>query len=661
MAGRDPKDNALQELWSRCGKDIRLLDAVLNAVQSMVGLLDAQGRLITVNRAYEAWSGRSAGEVQGVCVYELARDEAQAASIRAGLAEAVQRGSTGPHETWLTAADGAPCLVAWSAVAVRDDDGHVVCLAATGQDVTDRRKSEKALHESERTLATLLSNLPGMAYRCRNDTQWTMEYVSEGCQALTGYAQGALRQNRDLSFADLIHPEDMAEVWQQVQDGLAHGQPFRMTYRLLTAQGDLRWVYEQGREVGRADDGTVILEGFITDVTDRIRSEQEYHRLEEQLFQVQKLEAVGELAGGVAHDFNNLLTGIIGYANLLKSSDCKCPETAEVADAIEGAARRAAHLTSQLLGFARRGKNQVVPVDLHGVVGEVADLLGRTLNKNITITSRLEASPNAVLGDPGQLQQMVLNLAVNARDAMPEGGQLTFRTECVELGEEYCRSHAEVAPGRYLCLSVMDTGIGIPRDIQPRIFEPFFTTKEPSKGIGMGLSMVYGIAKNHGGSVQVYSEMGHGATFRVYLPVTDQAPADQSQDARPRPVLGRGRVLLIDDEPIVRQTAARMLTSLGYEVVAAGDGIEGLDIYRASWPRIDLVVLDMIMPVMGGRECFREMQKINPEIRALLSTGYGLNGAAQQILDDGVAGFVEKPYDLARLSHAVAAVLGRGG
>jgi PAS domain S-box-containing protein len=659
MAGREPQVEKLEGLCAKCGADDGLVRAVLDAIQSIVVLLDVHGRIILGNRAAEAWNGWPSDVLQGSDFCRFGCDETQSEQIRACLAEAVARGSSGPRETWVKGGHGAASLIAWSADAVYDSDGRIVCLVATVQDITSRRRSEQALRESERRLSTLLSNLPGMAYRCRNDRQWTMEYVSEGCQTLTGYEQAALQNNRDVSYAELVHPEDADDVWRQVQEAVSRGQPFRLTYRIRTADGEEKWVYEQGRKVDDAPDGTAILEGFIADVTDRIRSEQEYHRLEEQLFQVQKLEAIGELAGGVAHDFNNLLTGIIGYANLLKSGDCKCPETAEIADAIEGAARRAAQLTSQLLGFARRGKNQIVPVDLHGVVREVVDLLGRTLDKNIEIQPLLQASPSTVVGDPGQLQQMVLNLAVNARDAMPDGGQLTFRTECVDLDEEYCRLHAGVTPGRYLCLSVMDTGVGIPRDILPRIFEPFFTTKEPSKGTGMGLSMVYGIAKNHGGSVQVYSELGHGSTFRVYLPVTACPSSEQAHSPLPRVVSGRGRVLLIDDEPVVRQMAARMLVELGYDVLVAGDGVEALEIYRQSWADIDLVLLDMIMPAMGGRECFRAMRQINPNVLALLSTGYGLNGAAQKILDEGVAGFVEKPYDLARLSQAVAAVLGR--
>ncbi|MBN2583692.1 MAG: PAS domain S-box protein [Planctomycetes bacterium] len=828
MAGHDPHGETLGQLLAQLGTDGHLFKDALDAVDSLVVVLDPQGHIITGNQACEAWAGGPQIDLRGSHFSEVADGEDQAAQVRAALAEAGDRGRTGIHETWWALPNGMRRLIAWSACTVRGHNGQPICLVTTGQDITARRGSEEALRESERTLSTLMSNLPGMAYRCRNDDQWTMEYVSEGCRSLTGYEQAALQNNRDVSFADLILPEDIADVWQQVQTSVSQSRPFRLTYRIRTAQGEEKWVFEQGRKVGCDEGGVVMLEGFITDITDRvwaeealrftqfsvdkssigvnwadssgrflyaneafcrllgyskqeilktsisaldetllgrqwpqslaalkreksltretevrdkngeripvevtanylkyrdkeyvvsfvrdtrerrqaqealreqeetlrllsehssdginvaefdpetckrrlvscnrryvemsgytreqleaaenldelvdyphtrqerrewydkilagtpfhgmgswrrpdgrenhyewtaapqrrgdhilifgidrdvterIRSEREYRRLEEQLLQVQKLEAIGELAGGVAHDFNNLLTGIIGYANLLKSNQHKEEETAEIAGAIEVAAHRAARLTSQLLGFARRGKNQNIPVDLHGVVREVVDLLGRTVDKNINIHSVLNASPSTVMGDPGQMQQIVLNLAVNARDAMLEGGELTIRTECVELGEEYCRLHAEVSPGNYLCLSVMDTGVGIPRDVLPRIFEPFFTTKESPKGTGMGLSMVYGIVKNHGGSVQVYSEVGHGSTFRVYLPVTAEAPADRRHVAPPQPVLGHGRILLIDDEPVVRQTAVRMLSELGYEVIVASDGREAQEIY----------------------------------------------------------------------------------
>ena len=259
------------------------------------------------------------------------------------------------------------------------------------------------------------------------------------------------------------------------------------------------------------------------------------------------------------------------------------------------------------------------------------------------------------MGDPTQLQQAVLNLAVNARDAMPDGGEVIFETEIVTVDEEFCRMRRDATPGTYVKTSVVDTGHGIPADIQQRIFEPFFTTKGSDQGTGMGLAMVYGIVRNHGGFVRVYSEVGHGARFDIYLPMSDQAAPDDGAPGRPE--RGTGRILLVDDESVVRNVASSMLSRLGYEVVQASSAEDAVERYRAEWPSIDLAVIDMVMPRVGGRECFLALKAINPSVVAVLSTGYGLNGKAQELVDEGMRGFIQKPYTLQDLSVAVATAL----
>jgi two-component system, cell cycle sensor histidine kinase and response regulator CckA len=252
---------------------------------------------------------------------------------------------------------------------------------------------------------------------------------------------------------------------------------------------------------------------------------------------------------------------------------------------------------------------------------------------------------------------VILNLAVNARDAMPLGGVLTFETDLVELDNYYCRTYAGATPGQYYMVSITDTGCGIPLEIQDRIFEPFFTTKEPGKGTGMGLAMVYGIVKNHGGSIRVHSEVGQCTTFKVYLPVPIESPDSQvtSQEIALAP--GKGRILVVDDEEMVRTVTKEMLSSLGYQVVTVNDGQEAIEYYRGFGKEIDLVIIDMIMPKLGGRDCFRTLKTINPSVKAILATGYDRNGAAQEILDAGVLGFVQKPYQMSQLSEVIANVL----
>jgi signal transduction histidine kinase/CheY-like chemotaxis protein len=389
---------------------------------------------------------------------------------------------------------------------------------------------------------------------------------------------------------------------------------------------------------------------FFVDIT-------EGKRLRTQLFQSQKMEAIGQLAGGVAHDFNNILTGILGYANLLKMQSPSESLAFEAGKTIERAAERA--LTRQLLGFARKGKNLSLPVDMHDIIWEIVNLLSRTIDKKIQLMQHLHAESPIVLGDPNQLQQVILNLTVNARDAMPDGGKLSLATDTTYLDDNYCRTHLGVHPGHYLAITVSDSGCGIPKEIQDRVFEPFFTTKLSGKGTGMGLAMVYGIVENHKGFIQLHSEIGKGTSFKIYLPLSiDPVQLKPSQDLG-KPTSGKGRVLFVDDEPVVRAVAGEMLKGLGYKVVSCVNGREALEYYRVHAAEVDLTILDMIMPEMGGPECFLEMKRINPKIKAILSTGYGFDGQASQAVNEGMVGFIQKPYKLSEFSIAIAKAMNK--
>jgi len=392
----------------------------------------------------------------------------------------------------------------------------------------------------------------------------------------------------------------------------------------------------------------------------RKRAEHDKISLEEQLRQSQKMEAVGTLAGGIAHDFNNLLTGILGYADMLRAGGLSLNQTQKAADVIERAARRAAELTQQLLGFARKGKYQNIPVDLHATIAEVTALLGRTLDKNIILIQDLLAAEPFVLGDPVQIQQVILNLSVNARDAMADGGSLSFVTERIRVPAQAVSAHGGASVTDYIKLVVSDTGCGITAEIRPRIFEPFFTTKEQGKGTGMGLSMVYGIVKNHGGTINVYSEKGVGTSFEILWPAVDR-PRLVVEDEEETVYLTAGHtVLLVDDEELVRTVARTMLETLGYRVLTACDGVEAVHIFRRKHRDIEVVILDMAMPRMGGRDCFLELKAIDPEVRAVLSTGYALDEVTQGVLDEGMVGFAQKPYVMDDLAKTLASALDQG-
>ncbi len=393
------------------------------------------------------------------------------------------------------------------------------------------------------------------------------------------------------------------------------------------------------------------------DITERRHAEEEKGKLEAQLQEAQKMEAIGTLAGGVAHDFNNLLTVIMGHSALLKNRAKPGDELYQDITTIESVVQRAKALTDQLLGFARRGKHQHALVDIRESVRDVVALLSRTIDKKIQFKEELCSTPALVLGDPGQLHQVILNLSVNARDAMPEGGDITFKVDITPADKTLRLRYPGVTAEQFVRLSVCDTGCGITAAIQRRIFEPFFTTKGPGKGTGMGLAMVYGIVKNHGGVIDVESVPSRGTTFTLYLPLASQPQMEKEDKEQERPVGGSGKILLVEDEELVRNIAARLLRHLGYEVAMASDGLAAVEYYREHGREIGLVVLDMVMPKMNGRDCFRALRAMNPHVKAILSTGYDQNHATQDLLDEGVQGFVQKPYDLVEFSRTIEKAL----
>lgn len=383
-------------------------------------------------------------------------------------------------------------------------------------------------------------------------------------------------------------------------------------------------------------------------------------KLEQQLLQAQKMESMGTLAGGIAHDFNNILAAIIPNAEMIKRKLPSEDALYKRAEMIEKAARRAADLTRQLLSFSRKWKSGVTVLNLNQSIGATADLLARLINKNISFETRLPPDAWNIEANETQIAQVLLNLALNACDAMPKGGVLAFATVNTTLDEVSCRTKLGLRPGRYVCVSVSDTGIGMKRELLERVFEPFYTTKELGKGTGLGLSVVYGIVKNHSGHIEVQSEVGRGTVFNVYFPATDWPL--RREKAAPDADLprGEGKILVADDEDMVRTMLCDLLQELGYQVVPARDGAEALDIYRARHHEIDLVILDMIMPKLDGGETYTLLKQMNPEIKAILSSGYSQEGKVQEIVKEGISGFIQKPYSTAEIARVIRDTLRKG-
>jgi two-component system cell cycle sensor histidine kinase/response regulator CckA len=539
------------------------------------------------------------------------------------------------------AKDGRLIPVELTANYIEFDGKEYNCVYA--HDITTRKRNEELIVLERDFTKAVLDSLPGIFYlfdRSGKLLRWNNNF-----EKITGYSAEEIGRMHPL---DLFAGPDKGLVQSRITEVFAKGTS-EVEAELVTKTGEKMTYYFTGHTFQVKEELCLIGTGI--DISER-------KKLEEQLRKSQKMEAMGLLAGGIAHDFNNLLTGILGYANLLSLKEGVSPEVAKAAGVIQRSAEKASQLTAQLLGFAEKGKNLTVPVELGRVIASVTGVLERTQDPRIRIVTSLHPEAGCVLGDPSQLDQVVMNLAINSCDAMPRGGQLKITTDPVALDEAFCRERDWMSPGRYLCLSVCDTGVGIPPENMVRIFDPFFTTKDQGTGTGLGLSMVFGIVKNHGGCVDVRSEAGAGTVVRVYLPESPEGAPKGMAEMDPALPRGRGRILLVDDQEPVREVAKDMLEALGYEVVTAADGLEGISRYRELWREIDLVILDMIMPNMSGGDCFRRMKEINPKARVVLSSGYSMEGAVQDVMNEGILAFIQKPYRLEELSRVVGTAVG---
>jgi two-component system cell cycle sensor histidine kinase/response regulator CckA len=427
----------------------------------------------------------------------------------------------------------------------------------------------------------------------------------------------------------------------------------------------------RGRFTNRRKDGTLYEETAtispIRDESGRIANYVAVKRdvtgetmLQQQLLHAQKMEAVGTLAGGMAHDFNNILQAILGYSDLLLMKKGPADPDRKKLEVILQAARDGAHLVSRILTFSRKADTNRRPIDLNEEIRKAQTLLRRTIPRMIDIKLVLDDNLRIIDADPGQLEQILLNLAVNAHHAMPEGGQLLIETSNVSLSGEYLQTHLGAKPGHYVLLTVSDTGLGIQPEVLDRIFEPFFTTKKNGEGTGLGLSMVHGIVMQHGGYIRCYSESGRGTSFKIYLPVYDRELGPDLELTREMPVFGTETILLVDDDDRIREVGRQMIEMGGYQVITARTGEEALETYSSRREEISVVILDLIMPGMGGKRCLEALLGIDPNVRVLVASGYSENGLTAGEKDKAARGFVNKPYDAKGILVAIRKVLDKG-
>ncbi|MCE5248852.1 PAS domain S-box protein [bacterium] len=753
------------------------LKMVIDQLPVYIAVKDRKARVILANRMYTLIFGLSMEQMMGKTSDVLHADrEAGKKIYRDDMTLIHKEKPFIEYEDQFLDKQGTYHSVNTLKIPLFDKNGDVEYILIVGSDMTSQKQAEHALRESERILSTLISNLPGIAYRCKNDEYWTMEFISERCKEITGYDSADLIGNRVLSYDDIIHPDDREMVRVFVMESLSENKPFRLNYRIITASGQEKWVWEQGEGVPSDDSELATIEGFIADITNQkaaqealreseeryrslfetsldpimitsfdgtvlnankawfdifgyqreevighdiretyVRQEDrknflfelekkgylnsyplqfrkkdgslidfevttnvrrkedgqiayfqsvgrdvtERRRLEMQFLQAQKMEMVARLAGGIAHDFNNLLTAIIGYAEIIMLSVPPMDPIHFDVEEILKTSQRAANLTRQLLAFSRRQIIEPRIINLNKVLLEMNKMLRRIIGEDIELVILLPEDLWFIKVDPGQIEQVLTNLVVNARDAMPNGGKLTIETRNVMIDQLYADVHPDTRPGDYVLIAVSDTGIGMDQETMSHLFEPFFTTKEKGKGTGLGLSTCYGIVKQNLGNIWIYSELGHGTTVKIYLPRTAGEPVHISfeRDMAELPE-GSETVLVVEDETSVRRMVSRLLREHGYTVLEAINGEEALRVVdKAGGSGIHLLLTDVIMPRMGGKELAIKLSNIFPDIKVLYMSGYTDNSIVSHgVLDPGID-FLQKPFSPRAFLEKVRKVL----
>ncbi|MGO8704583.1 MAG: PAS domain S-box protein [Candidatus Brocadiia bacterium] len=535
-----------------------------------------------------------------------------------------------------------------------DPAGRIIAAIEMVDDITERKRAEEALRESEERFRTLFCEAPiGVAI---DGPDGRFMDANDAYCSILGYSKEELLRMKVLA---VLHPDDR-EAFLNAATNLVSGASsgYSAERRYVRKDGSELFGRITTRAVRGADGKFRYRIAMFEDITGRKRAEADRAALDEQLRQAQKMESVGRLAGGVAHDFNNILTGISGYTELaLEQADAASPLHEDLAEVLR-LSKRAAELTRQLLAFSRRQTLEPKVLNINDMIADTAKMLKRVLGEDVDLHFAPAPDLGNVRADVIQIEQVLMNLAINARDAMPDGGKLTIETANVELDAAYAAGHVSSVPGRYVLMAVSDTGHGMDAATQSHLFEPFFTTKDKSKGTGLGLATAYGIVKQHGGNIWVYSEAGKGATFKVYLPMVAEAAGAANPAAEAGVRSGDETILIVEDEPTVRAIATRALKARGYVALTAGSAEEAEGLFSEHAERISLLLTDVVLPGINGPGLYERLRRRLPGLKVLYMSGHAGNAAVHQgVLDAGVA-FMQKPFTLETIARKVRQVLG---
>jgi PAS domain S-box-containing protein len=649
------KERELYEALVRKESELRV---TLYSIGDGVISVDMDGLVILMNPVAEKLTGWEEQECRGMPLEEVFHiiNEETRTKVENPVKRVLREGTVIglANHTILIARDGTEHAIADCGSPIYDKEGRVTGVVLVFRDQTEKRKAEKAVAEAfafaQSIIATVREPLvvldAGLRILSANrvfyqvfgvmpeETEGRLLYELGDRQwdipELRKLLEDILPQNT--SFDDYVVEHDFPRIGQMTM--------------LLNA-----------RRIYREANKTEMILLAIEDITERKQAEKEVVALQEQLRQSQKMEAIGRLAGGIAHDFNNLLTVIKGTCQLSLLDLREGDPLKKNLEEIKSASDRAADLTRQLLAFSRKQILEMRVLDLNTVIKNLEKMVRRIIGEDIELVTFLTEGIGRVRADPGQMEQAIINIVVNARDAMPGGGKLTIETANVELDEAYAKKHIAVQPGRYVMLSISDTGVGMTSEVKERVFEPFFTTKEMGKGTGLGLSTVYGIVKQSGGNIWVYSEPGKGTTFKIYLPRVDEPLEELKEEVIKEIPQGSETVLIVEDEEVVRKLAVRLLKKQGYKVLEASDGGKAFILCEEYNEPIHLILTDVVMPGMGGRDLVERLKEIHPEAKALYMSGYTDNVILHHgILEKGIV-FIQKPFTLESLARKVREVL----
>ena len=524
-------------------------------------------------------------------------------------------------------------------------------------EIAAHKKAAAALESAEARLEHLVFRGPVVIYAVNPEPELPTAFISPNIEDLMGYSPESFYGDSNF-WIDRIHPQDRERIKRGLSE-IRESDHLVREYRFRRSDGTYRWMHDEEILVRDEIGKPVEFIGYWMDITEIKNSQQEKESLEAQLRQSQKMEAIGTLAGGLAHNFNNILQAISGYVQLLLMGKDEDDPDRNYLTRIDRSGKRASELIGQILTVSRKSETRLVPVDLNQEIAQTAMLLERIIPGMVEIKTELAPDLDPIKGDPAQLEQVIMNLGTNARDAMPQGGRLVIKTENVFLDEEFCRTRLGMDPGPHVLLEVSDTGPGIAKENIQQIFEPFFTTKEKGQGTGLGLSMVYGIVKGHGGEIICQSEPGQGAIFHIYIPgykekIRVLRGGRENENGLPG---GRELILLVDDEESILEIGRELLTRVGYRVMEARSGEEALELLSQNDEKVDLVILDLSMPGMGGHQALLRLRESKPDAKVIIASGFSAKIQIKDSIQAGASGFIAKPYRLSDMLKEIRTVL----